>query len=363
MEQKQDNYCVILAGGKGRRLWPCSREEKPKQFIDFFGTGRTQLQQTYDRFLHILPRENILICTNRDYAPLVRQQLPDLHEENLMIEPIYRGTGPSVAWADMRISRRNRRGNLVVVPSDQFVLNEDAFRANICQAFDYVSTNDMLLTMGVKPTRPEPGYGYIQKGDPSDIHGIYRVQSFTEKPEREFAQMFMDSGEFLWNTGLIFANARYLHDCFRQLFPEVLNQFDASSLDYTIEQEMAFVNENYPAYPKLSIDRGVLEHCDNVFVMECDFGWADLGTWHAIYECKRRVKGDNVIIDSNVMLDDCSNNVIKLPKDRLAVINGLQGFIIAEEGNVLLICPKGDSSALVRKYVNEVQLKKGEEYI
>ena len=363
MKINEDNFCVILAGGRGRRLWPSSRMELPKQFIDFFGVGRTQLQQTFDRFVKILPKENILICTNKEYAPLVRQQLPELHEENLMIEPIYRGTAPSVAWADMRVCRRNHEGYIVVTPSEQFVQNEEAFYANIEEAFNFIRHHDILLTMGVKPTRPEPGYGYIQKGDPSDTDGIYQIQSFTEKPEREFAKMFMESGEFLWNTGLLFANARYLHDCFRKLFPEVLNHFDTSSFNYTIEQEMAFVNENYPSYPKLSIDQCVLERGSNVYVMTCDFGWADLGTWHSIYESMSKGDGDNVVIDSEVMLEDAHNNVIKLPKGKLGVINGLDGYIVAEEGNVLFICKKGDSSAMVRKYVSEVQIKYGDDFV
>ena len=363
MRINNQNYCIILAGGKGRRLWPCSRTHRPKQFLDFFGTGRTQLQQTFDRFSKILPQENIFVCTNHEYAPLVREQLTSLHEENLMVEPVNRGTAPSVAWADMRICRRNPDGKVVVVPSDQFVLNEEAFYRNIEEAFDFVTNHDLLLTMGVEPTRPEPGYGYIQKGDPLEEQDFYQVKSFTEKPEREFAQMFMDSGEFLWNTGLIFSNARYLNHCFRRLFPDVLEHIDIHLEKYTIEQEMAFVNEHYPSYPNLSIDRGVLERCENVCVMKCDFGWADLGTWHSIYECKSQTADDNVVIDSEVMMENSHNNVIKLPKGRLGVINGLEGYIVAEEDNVLLICKKGDSSALVRKYVNEVQIKYGEEYV
>ncbi len=363
MKPNEQSYCIILAGGKGRRLWPCSREHRPKQFLDFFGVGRTQLQQTFDRFSKILPKENIFVCTNREYAPIVREQLEDLHEENLMVEPVNRGTGPSVAWADMRVCRRNQNACVVITPSDQFVLNEEAFYRNTEEAFDFVNHHDMLLSMGVEPTRPEPGYGYIQKGDPLETPDVYEVQSFTEKPERDFAQMFMDSGEFLWNTGLIFSNARYLNDCFRRLFPDVLGRFDQHLSNYTIEQEMAFVNEYYPSYPNLSIDQGVLERCENVCVMKCDFGWADLGTWHAIYECKSKSVGDNVIIDSEVMTEDSHNNVIKLPKGRLGVINGLDGYIVAEEDNVLLICKKGDSSALVRKYVNEVQMKYGDDFI
>lgn len=357
------NYCVILAGGRGRRLWPCSRDRRPKQFVDFFGVGRTQLQQTFDRFARILPKENIIICTNKEYAPIVREQLPDLHEENLMIEPVNRGTAPAVAWANMRICRRSSHSNVVITPSDQFVLNEEAFYANVAEAFSFVTEHRILLTMGVEPTRPEPGYGYIQKGDAAELPDVYRVQSFTEKPERDFARMFMDSGEFLWNTGLIFASGRYMLQCFRQLFPDVLKQFDTSSFDYTIEQEMEFVNENYPSYPNLSIDQGVLERCDNVYVMRCDFGWADLGTWHAIYECMRHGPDDNVIVNSEVMLEDAHNNVIKLPEGRVGIISGLDGYIIAEEGNVLLVCKKGDSSAMVRKYVNEVRMKYGDDFI
>ena len=334
IEQSNKNYCIILAGGMGRRLWPCSREHKPKQFLDFFGVGRTQLQQTFDRFVRILPKENILVCTNREHAPLVREQLPDLHEENLLVEPVNRGTAPSVAWADMRICRRDINANVVITPSDQFVLNEEAFYDNIHEAFLFVSRHNNLLTLGVQP-----------------------IKSFVEKPERDFAQMFMDSGEFLWNTGVILASARYLNICFRRLFPEVLKRFDGELEHYTIEQEMAFVNEHYPAYPNLSIDKGVLEKCEDVCVMKCDFGWADLGTWHSIYECKQRGDGDNVVVDSQVMIEDSHNNVIKLPKGRLGVINGLDGYIVAESDNVLLICKKGDSSALVRKYVNEGQLR------
>lgn len=368
MKINENNYCVILAGGKGKRLWPCSRDEKPKQFIDFFGSGRTQLQQTFDRLTKILPKENVFICTNKEYAPMVREQLPDVHEENLMIEPVNRGTAPSVAWANMRICRRNPQANVIITPSDQLVLNEEAFYQNIDEAFYFVSHHDNILALGVQPSRPEPGYGYIQKGEfivpeRAQVAKICTVKSFVEKPERNFAKMFMDSGEFLWNTGIILSNAHFLNQCFQQLFPEVLTRFDNTHSEVTIEEEMAFVNENYPAYPNLSIDQGVLEHGEHVCVMNCDFGWADLGTWHALYEYLSRGEGDNVVVDSEVILEDSRNNVIKLPKGRLGVINGLDGYIVAESDNVLLICKKGDSSALVRKYVNEVQMKYGEEYV
>jgi mannose-1-phosphate guanylyltransferase len=279
-----------------------------------------------------------------------------------MSEPIHRNTAPSVAWTNHRITHQNPNANIIVTPSDQFVQNEEAFRQNVMEGFDFVEHNDTLLTMGVKPTRPEPGYGYIQLGEPVG-HDLYKVQSFTEKPEREFAKMFMESGEFYWNTGLFLSNVRHLTKAFIELLPMVLRNLDVVKPDYTIEEELAFVNENFPSYPNLSIDYGILEKSENVHVMKCDFGWADIGTWHSIYESMQKSEDDNVVIDSDVMLDECKGNVIKLPKGKLAVINGLEGYIVAEKDNVLFICKKEDSSALVRKYVNEVQLKKGDEYV
>ena len=356
------DFCVILAGGKGRRLWPCSREEYPKQFIDFFGTGRTQLQQTYDRFARIIPRENIYINTNQDYAHLVREQLPELAPDHLMAEPIHRNTAPSVAWACHRVLRECSDANLIVSPSDMDVHNEEAFQENIREGLDFVGHSDGLLTMGVKPTRPEPGYGYVQIGEPMGDH-LYRVKSFTEKPDRDFARMFIDSGEFYWNTGLFLSNARYLQKTFMELLPWVFRRLDSINPNSTVEEEDEFVRQNFPIYPNLSIDHSILERSEQVFVMKCDFGWADLGTWHSIYEAMQKSEGDNVVIDSDVLIDDCRNNVIKLPEGRLAVINGLDGYIVAEKDNVLLICKKEDSSALVRKYVNEVGLKKGAGFI
>jgi len=362
MTTNSKDFCVILAGGKGRRLWPCSREEYPKQFIDFFGTGRTQLQQTYDRFARIIPRENIYINTNQDYAHLVREQLPELAPDHLMAEPIHRNTAPSVAWACHRVLRECSDANLIVSPSDMDVHNEEAFQENIREGLDFVSNNDGLLTMGVKPTRPEPGYGYVQIGEPMGDH-LYRVKSFTEKPDRDFARMFIDSGEFYWNTGLFLSNARYLQKTFMELLPWVFRRLDSINPNSTVEEEDEFVRQNFPIYPNLSIDHSILERSEQVFVMKCDFGWADLGTWHSIYEAMQKSEGDNVVIDSDVLIEDCRNNVIKLPEGRLAVINGLDGYIVAEKDNVLLICKKEDSSALVRKYVNEVGLKKGAGFI
>ncbi len=359
---KSNNYCVILAGGKGKRLWPSSRERYPKQFIDFFGCGSTQLQQTYERFAHIVPRENIFIITNAIYEDIVREQLPEIADINLMMEPVHRNTAPAAAWATHRIYHINAEANVVITPSDQIIQDERLFALNMNKGFEFVAAHDCILAMGVKPSRPEPGYGYIQLGE-SINDNVYSVQSFTEKPEREFAKMFMESGEFYWNTGLYLSNARHAMQAFGNVLPVVLRDFDKENPVFSIESENIFIKDNFPSYPNTSIDSCFLEKSDNVAVMKCNFGWADLGTWHSVYEVMSKGEGDNVIIDCDAMIDNARNNVIRLPKGKLAVVNGLDGYIVAEKDNVLFICKKEDSSALVRKFVNDIQIKKGDEYV
>ncbi len=363
MEKSEKFYCIILAGGKGKRLWPCSREEKPKQFFDFFGTGRTQLQTTFDRFTRLMPKDHIYVCTNHEYAPLVREQLPELKEECLMIEVVNRNTAASVSWAMLNIQKHCEDASIAITPSDQYITNDEAFEGNMIEAFEIVSQHDMALVMGVKPTRPEPGYGYIQMGATTPHPNVFQVQSFSEKPEREFANIFMESGEFLWNTGLLLCRAPYLRQCLRKMFFELFAPGLCERGNYTIDQVLNYIKSNYASLPNIAIDQGLFEQADKAYVMKADFGWADLGTWHSIYECLSKSENDNVVIDSEVVMEDCHGNIIKMPKGHLAVINGLEGYIVAEAGDVLLICKKGDSSALIRKYVNEVRLKYGEEFV
>ncbi len=357
----ENDYCLILAGGKGKRLWPVSREAMPKQFLDFFSTGQTMLQQTFQRMAKFISTKNILVATNRDYVSLVKDQLPDVPEENILAEPVNRNTAPSVSWATCRILHRNSKARLVVVPSDQMIINEERFEADVEEGLRWVAEHDSLLTMGVKPTRPEPGYGYIQIGDGEPEGNICKVKSFTEKPERDFAKMFMQSGEFYWNTGLFLARCEYLRECLKKIFPPVLRSVDDE--EYSVEKEEQCIEEHYSVYPNLSIDYGVLEKSDNVNVMRCSFGWADLGTWHSMYETMSKGEGDNVVLSDKVLLDKCRNNIVKLPDDHIAVLNGLDGYIVAEKGNVLLVCKKEDSSALVRKYINEVQMDEGDDFM
>ena len=320
------------------------------------------LQSTYDRIAGILPKENIFVCTCKEYEHLVHEQLPELADNRIMMEPVNRNTAPSVAWTGVCIHRECADARILVIPSDQFIINEEAYRQNIIDGLKFVSKNDIILTMGIKPTRPEPGYGYIQIGEPTLFCGINKVQSFTEKPERDFARVFMESGEFLWNTGMFLSNVTYLRDFFIDVIKDM--PYRMANL-LTMEPEEArnqYVAEHYPAYPNLSMDKVALEMSDNVYVMQCDFGWADLGTWHSLYEFMSHGTDENIILDSEVMTEDCKGNIIKLPKGHVGVINGLEGYIVAEEGDVLLICKKSDSSSLIRKYVNEIGIRYGEKY-
>ena len=363
MEISEKHFGVILAGGVGLRLWPSSRKEKPKQFIDFFGTGRTQLQQAYDKLTQVIPKQNIFVSTQEDYSHYIKEQLPELPDDNVLAEPVARNTAPSVAWAAYRISHICPDAQVIIIPSDQAILGDDEFKQNVSTCFDFVAQKDCLVAMGVKPTRPEPGYGYIQTGEPAGPANIFSVQSFTEKPEREFAKVFVDSGEFLWNTGIFLSNIKNLVMSLRKILPVVFRLIDQEGVMVTKDEERAFVKENFSKFPNMSIDNGILERSSDVYVMKCCFGWADLGTWHSIYEAMQKNDGDNVVVDSEVMMEDCHDNIIKMPSGHLAVLHGLNGYIVAESGDVLLICKKGDSSALIRKYINEVRLKYGEEFV
>lgn len=356
MNNTNNLYCLILAGGKGRRLWPESRAEMPKQFLDIFGIGRTQLQQTWDRFRKFLPASHILISTCKDYLDIVKTQIPEAESANILAEPLSRNTAPSIAWGTHRVFIYNQNASVVIAPSDQQVIGEDSFRQDVEKGYHFVEDNEALLVLGVKPTRPEPGYGYIQMDEEGEDN-IYKVRSFTEKPDRDFAKMFMESGEFLWNTGIVMAKASYLLDNFRALLPPVLRNLDARADDFSVDDENRYVEERYPLYPNMSFEQGVLEKSETTNVMHCHFGWADLGTWHSIYEAEHKVKGDNVVLDSDVILENSHDNIIKVPKGHLAVINGLDGYIVVEKGDVLLICPREDSSALIRKYSAEVEMR------
>ena len=357
----KDNYCVIMGGGIGSRFWPFSRKTMPKQFLDFFGTGRSLLQQTFDRFNKIIPTENILIVANAIYADLVKEQLPELDSKQILLEPARRNTAPCIAWASYHIRSLNPNANIVVAPSDHLILKEGEFLAAIEKGLDFVSKYDKLLTLGIKPNRPETGYGYIQIAE-QEGDNFYKVKTFTEKPELELAKVFVESGEFYWNSGLFMWNVNTIIKAGEALLPELASKLAPGKDVYGTPEEKAFIEENFPACPNVSIDFGIMEKADNVYVSLGDFGWSDLGTWGSLYDLSPKDEQGNVTLKCDSMIYNSNDNIVVLPKGKLAVIEGLEGFLVAESDNVLLICKKDEEHA-IRKYVNDAQMKLGEDYI
>lgn len=345
---KSNNYCVIMAGGIGSRFWPYSRKSKPKQFLDFFGMGRTLLQQTFDRYSKIVPEENIFVATNSQYKDLVKEQLPQLNQEQILLEPARRNTAPCVAWASAHISTMEPDANIIVAPADHLILKEGEFIEAIMKGLDFVAQSPQLLTLGIKPNRPETGYGYIQVADKKQ-GDFYKVKTFIEKPQLEFAQVFIESDEFFWNSGIFLWKASTILEAFHAHMPDMY-------------EKIMNDDKNFESWPNISIDYGIMEKADNVYVQLCDFGWADLGTWGSLHEASPKDLHKNVIINGNTLLYDCNNNIIAMPKGKLVVLQGLEDYLVADTDNVLLICRKGDENT-IRRYVNDVQIKLGDEFV
>lgn len=337
-----------MAGGIGSRFWPYSRKDKPKQFLDFFGTGHTLLQQTFDRYSKIVPKENIFIATNIQYEELVKEQLPDLNEDQILLEPTRRNTAPCIAWASIHIKQLNPNANIIVAPADHLILKETEFIEAITKGLEFVAKSPQLLTLGIKPSRPETGYGYIQIAEEKD--GIfYKVKTFIEKPQLEFAQVFVESNEFYWNSGIFLWNVNTILKAFETHIPEICETFKSYENDLE-------------ALPNISIDYAIMEKAENVYVQICNFGWADLGTWGALHEASPKDQHKNVIMKGHTLLYECKDNIIAIPKGKLAVLQGLEDYLIADTDNVLLVCRKDDENS-IRRYVNDVQVKLGDEFV
>lgn len=379
----KNNYCVIMAGGVGSRFWPFSRNHKPKQFLDFFGTGRSLLQMTIDRFRPIVPIENILIVTNVLYRDQVLEQIPDLKAEQVLCEPARRNTAPCIAYAAARIKAmeaikqkgERRKARIVVAPSDHLILQEDTFRQTIQQGFDFIDKNDALLTLGMKPTRPETGYGYIQMGEDARKascslenareascsleakgEGICKVKAFTEKPNLELAKVFLESGDFLWNSGIFIWSLDSILNAFHAYLPEMANKFAEGENVMGTPEEDAFIQTMFPTCPNISIDYGVMEKAQNVYVIPSDFGWSDLGTWGSLYELSDKDENENVTLHSAATYYDSHGNIVTLPKGHLAVVQGLEDCIVAESDGVLLIC-KRDAEQQIRQFFMDAEVK------
>ncbi len=358
----KNNYCVIMAGGVGSRFWPLSRTKKPKQFIDILGTGRTPIQQTFDRFKGICPNENFIVVTNEIYVDEVKKQLPDILSENILAEPYRRNTAPCIAYATHKIKQKNPLANMVVTPADHLVIYVEQFQEVINNALGYASKNNSLLTIGLKPLRPETGYGYIQIcNDCGEIApGINKVKTFTEKPDIDMAKIFVESGEFLWNSGIFIWSVKSIIDAMKNLLPEVNALFE-SDLYYT-DKEKKFITDIYKKVKTISIDYGVMEKAENVFVLPAEFGWSDLGTWSSLYDYSPKGEGKNVVNGDNVLLYDTENSIINVPKDKLVVVHGLKNAIVAESDGLLLISSLKEEQH-VRQIVTDILVEKGEEFV
>ena len=348
-----------MAGGIGSRFWPFSRNNRPKQFLDFFGTGRSLLQMTFDRFSRLMPVENILIVSNILYRDLILEQLPEIKPSQVLLEPNRRNTAPCIAYAVNRIKSMTDKANIVVAPSDHLIMKEIDFIDAIKTGLDFVEHKDSLLTLGIKPSRPETGYGYIQfyEGDSS----LRKVKTFTEKPNAELAQIFFETGEFFWNSGIFLWNLQTIDHAFHSLLPEVALKFDGGKNVYNTVDEQKFIDDMYATCPNISIDYGIMEKAANVHVLCSDFGWTDLGTWGSLYEMSEKDVDANVTLKCKTMFYESKSNIVALPSDKLAVIQDLNGYIVAESDNVLLICKLEDEQR-IRQFVNDVNVNQNGQF-
>jgi mannose-1-phosphate guanylyltransferase len=343
-----------MAGGVGSRFWPFSRNNRPKQFLDFFGTGRSLLQMTFDRVRHLVPAENILIVSNVIYKELILEQLPEINASQILLEPNRRNTAPCIAYAINRINAMTDKANIIVAPSDHLIMKELDFLDTIKTGLDFVEHNDCLLTLGIKPSRPETGYGYIQIDEGETA--LRRVKTFTEKPNADLAQIFYETGEFYWNSGIFLWNLQTITKAFDNLLPEVSSKFNAGKEFFNTDKEQAFIDEMYPSCPNISIDYGIMEKAANVHVLCSDFGWTDLGTWGSLYEMSPKDEHENVTLKCKTAFYESENNIVVLPSEKLAVIQDLNGYIVAESDNVLLIC-KLENEQRIRQFVNDMNVK------
>ncbi len=360
----QNTYCVIMAGGIGSRFWPMSRTAFPKQFIDILGTGRTLIQQTYDRFLKICPKENIYVVTNDDYVKIVKEQLPSLSDNQILAEPFRKNTAPCAAYASYKIGSIDPEATIVVAPSDHLILKEDTFVNAINSCAKKSREEDCLVTLGIKPTRPDTGYGYIQftDADWEQDKRLKKVKTFTEKPDDEMARFFIESGDFLWNSGIFIWTYKSIKKAFEQHLSEVDAIFKEGFDKFNTPEEHAFINNAYSLCPSISIDYGIMEKASNVYVRSSIIGWSDLGTWGSLYTHIDKDMNKNAVIGKKVRIYDSSNCIVNVPNDKLVVLQGLDNYIVVESNNVLLVCRK-DHEQEIKTYVNDLKISNGEKYI
>ncbi len=358
----KNTYVAIMAGGIGSRFWPVSRVGHPKQFLDILGVGRTLIQQTFDRFARMVPAENIYIVTANEYLDISKEQLPQLPPENIIGEPFRKNTAPCIAYISFKLQQRNPEASLIIAPADHLILQEDKFLEVCGEALQFVNQQPALLTIGIKPTYPNTGYGYIQHEDTEVATGVYKVKTFTEKPNLELAKTFLASGDFLWNSGIFIWKVANGLDAFQQYMPEMFELFSADAEKMNTGDEKAAIEAIYPQCPNTSIDFGVMEKANNVFVIPSSFGWSDLGTWNSAWENMDKDYFDNAVAGDKVIVFDSNKCVVHVPDEKLVVLQGLEDFIVADTKDVLLICRKEKEQA-IKEYVAEVKRNMGEKFL
>jgi mannose-1-phosphate guanylyltransferase len=354
----EHNYVVIMAGGIGSRFWPYSRAEKPKQFLDVLGTGRSLLQMTYDRFLNLCPVENFFIVTNKRYKAIVKEQLPALSDDQILLEPIGRNTAPAIAYPAFKIKQKDPNGVMIVAPSDHVIFKEKVFNDNIGTAIKAAKDSEKLITLGIVPNRPETGYGYIQYHS-SPLKKVKKVKTFTEKPELELAQKFIDSGDFVWNAGMFVWSVETITNAFHTYLEDLAVIFEEGKEVYFTSEEQDFIDKAYSQCKSISIDYGIMEKASDVFMVKGKFDWSDLGSWDSLHEIKEKDQ-DNNVIDANAILYDSKNCYVKGPDDTLIIAQDLDGYLISKSDNVIIICKK-DAEKKFRDFLNDAK-NKGDQF-
>lgn len=339
-------YVVIMAGGIGSRFWPKSRTGYPKQFLDILNTGKTLIQLTYERFRPIVPEENFYVVTSADYDTLVKEQLPDLMDYQILKEPVRRNTAPCITYACDKIYQRDPNAIVIITPADHLILQEDRFLTVIAKCLEFVAHHDLLVTIGLKPTKPATGYGYIQHIEEPEEKEFYKVKTFTEKPSLEIAQTFIKSGDFLWNSGMFVWKAKVILDAVRKYLPEIGDAFKNGAAYYNTAAEDKFIKEAYGQCTNISIDYGVMEKADNVYTIPAQFGWSDVGSWGSLYEAYAHDYLGNAVAGKNVKIYDSANNMIMVPEKKLVVLQGLRDYCVIDTGDVLLICEKAQEQEI-----------------
>jgi mannose-1-phosphate guanylyltransferase len=361
----KNHYCIIMAGGVGTRFWPMSTTGHPKQFLDILGTGRTLIQQTFDRFKELCPAQNIYVVTSESYLNLVSEQLPELPKENILTEPSRRNTAPCVAYASYKIHQLNPKAITVVAPSDHLITKEDTFTKAIKSCITKSKSENCLVTLGIKPSRPDTGYGYIQFVD-SPVEEkdkrMYKVKTFTEKPDLDTAKFFIETGEFLWNSGIFIWSTKSIIDAFQKHDPELASLFKEGNEFYNTPKEKEFITKAYNVCKNDSIDYSVMEKAKNVYVRSSIIGWSDLGTWGSLYGHIKHDKGNNALVGKNIIQYGCKNCIVHVPKDKLVVLQGLDDYIVVESDGVLMVCKKQDEQQ-IRNFVNDVKVQKGDKFV